>query len=336
MRILWVLLSALQLQFSPLLVRAASSSAVLRLDAAVDALVAADARLETLFQGDTIFDGVTWVHRGGSGYLIFSDVPGNTIEKLNPDGSVSAFQNNIFAGKDPSQAYQSSGSGGQKKFWMLGAEGITLDREGRIVYCAYSDGQIVRLEADGRHTILASHFGASRLNGPNDLVYKSDGALYFTDSRADTKRTDGEGVPHKGLYVLRGGEIQLLSKDIDHPNGVAFSPDEKYLYVTNTLLMNILRFDVQAGGIAGVAIFFDMSGEQGVGAPDGIKVDRQGNVYCTGPGGVWIISPEGKHIGTILAPTRISNLAFGGEDARTLYLTSFGALYRIPLKVAGR
>ena len=107
MRILWVLLGALQLQFSPLLVRAASSSAVLRLDAAVDALVAADARLETLFQGDTIFDGVTWVRRGGSGYLIFSDVPGNTIEKLNPDGSVSAFQNNIFAGKDPSQAYQS-------------------------------------------------------------------------------------------------------------------------------------------------------------------------------------------------------------------------------------
>jgi gluconolactonase len=336
MRILWLLLGALHLQFSPLLVRAASSSPVLRLDSAVDALVAADARLETLFQSDTIFDGATWVHHGGSGYLIFSDVPGNTIDKLNPDGSVSVFQNNIFAGKDPSQAYQSSGAGGQKKFWMLGAEGITLDRQGRIVYCAYSDGQIVRLEADGRRTILASRLGADRLNGPNDLVYKSDGALYFTDTRADTRRTDGEGVPHKGLYMLRAGEVQLLSKDIDHPNGVAFSPDEKYLYVSNTLLMNILRFDVQAGGITGVAVFFDMSDAKGVGAPDGIKVDRRGNVYCTGPGGVWIISSEGRHIGTILTPTRISNLAFGEEDARTLYLTSFGALYRIPLKVAGR
>lgn len=336
MRFLWLLLGAVHLQFSPMSVRAAGASPVLRLDAAVDALVPADARLETLFQGDTIFDGATWVHHGGSGYLIFSDVPGNTIDKLNPDGSVSVFQNNIFAGKDPSQAYQSSGSGGQKKFWMLGAEGITLDRQGRIVYCAYSDGQIVRLEADGRRTILASHLGASRLNGPNDLVYKSDGALYFTDSRADTKRTDGEGVPHKGLYMLRAGEVQLLSKDIDHPNGVALSPDEKYLYVSNTLLMNILRFDIQAGGIASVTVFFDMSDAKGVGAPDGIKVDQRGNVYCTGPGGVWIISPEGKHIGTILTPTRISNLAFGDADARTLYLTSFGALYRIPLKVAGR
>jgi gluconolactonase len=336
MKILWPLLCALSLPFGSSLARAPSDSPVLRLDSSVDALVAADASLQTLFQGDALFEGPTWVRDGGSGYLIFSDVPGNVINRLNPDGSVSAFLANIFTGKDTSEAYQSFGLGGQKKFRMLGANGITLDRQGRVVYCAYSDGQIVRLETDGRRTVLASRFAASRLNAPNDLVYRSDGSLYFTDSRAGTQRAEGEGVPHEGLYVLRAGEVQLLSKDIDHPNGVVFSPDEKYLYVSNSRLKNILRFDVQAGGIANEKVFVDMSRDKAGGAPDGLKVDRKGNVYSTGPGGVWIISSGGKHIGTILTPRQITNIVFGGKGSKTLYMTGFGSLYRIPLKVAGK
>lgn len=316
--------------------RSAAESTVVRLDPAIDALLEPNAKLETLYRRDSIFDGPAWIRNGGSGYLIFSDVPENVIDKLNADGSVSPFLKNIFAGGNRSAAYQSFGGPGQKKFRMLGADGITIDSRGRVVYCAYSDGEIIRLEADGRRIVLASRFAGRRLNAPNDLVYKSDGSLYFTDSRAGTKRADGTGVPHEALYMLRAGRVILLSKSIDHPNGVAFSPDEKYLYVTNTRRKNILRFDVKNAGIADETVFMDMNGVKDVGVPDGIKVDTSGDVYSTGPGGVWIMSPAGKHIGTIRTPARVSNMGFGGKDFKTLYMTAFGALYRVYVKVAGR
>jgi gluconolactonase len=336
MKVWRLLLCALSLQFSSSLAHTAGDSSVLRLNPSVDALVAGDASLETLAERDTTFEGPTWVPEGGSGYLIFADVPGNVIDRLNSDGSVSPFLENIFAGKDASEAYESFGLDGQKKFRMLGANGVTLDLQGRVVYCAYSDGQIVRLERDGRRTVLASHFAGHRINAPNDLVYGLDGALYFTDSRAGTRHADGDGVPHKGLYVLRKGEVRLLSKDIDHPNGVALSPDQTILYVTNTLQKNILRFDIQAGGVANEQIFADMSGDEAVGAPDGIKVDAHGNIYATGPGGVWILSPCGEHIGTIVTPKKITNMVFGGKDYSTLYMTGSGTLYRISLRSPAR
>ncbi len=127
----------------------------------------------------------------------------------------------------------------------------------------------------------------------------------------------------------------LLSKSIDHPNGLAFSPNEKYLYVSNTRRKNILRFDIQNGGISNERVFVDMSGDKEVGVPDGLKVDKKGDVYSTGPGGVWVISAAGKHVGTIRTPKRITNMAFGDKDFRTLYMTGFGALYRIRVKVPG-
>lgn len=331
----WLSFCALNLAFSSLLAQTAGDAPVLKLDSSVDALVAADARVETLFQRNTTFEGPAWVLNGGSGYLLFSDVPGNAINKLNADGSVSAFLENIFAGKDMSEAFQSFGLNGQEKRWMVGANGVALDRQGRVVYAAYSDGRIVRVESDGRRTVLASRFGSKRINAPNDLVYRSDGALYFTDSRAGTKRNGEEGVPHKGLYMLKAGEVRLLSKDIDHPNGLAFSPDEKYLYVTNSLIKNVLRFDVLADGIANEKVFIDMSGDKEAGLPDGIKSDRNGNVYSSGPGGVWIISSSGKHLGTIRAPREVHNFVFGDNDLKTLYMTGSGSLFRIRLKVAG-
>lgn len=327
----------LALQFAAALAQAAAGeSAIARLDPAVDALVAPGAPLQTVFEHETFFEGPHWIQHGDSGYLIFSDVPGNAIDELNPDGSVSVYLDKVFAGKDSSNAYQSMGGGGLPKFFMVGPNGVTTDRAGSVVYCAMSDGKIVRVEADGRRTVLASYFGTQHLNAPNDLVYGSDGSLYFTDSRAGTNRVHSAGVPHKGLYVLREGQVRLLSKDINHPNGVALSPDEKYLYVTNTLVENILRFDVQPEGIANPIVFVDMSGDSADGGPDGIKVDRTGNVYSTGPGGVWILSPEGKHLGTIQTPRQITNLAFGDGDLKTLYMTGLGAVYRISLKVSGK
>jgi gluconolactonase len=335
MRNQWLLVCALSLAFSSPWAPAADAEAVRRLDPSLNALVAADTRLETLLERETTFEGPTWIRNAGSGYLIFTDVPGNAIDKLNPDGSVSVFLDNIFAGKDKSDAVQSFGLNGEHKFWMLGANGTTLDRQGRVVYCALSDGQVVRLESDGTRTVLASRFEGSRLNRTNDLVYKSDGTLYFSDSGRSQKRSDGEGVPFKALYALKGSDLRLLSKDIDHPNGMAFSPDEKYLYVTNSLVKNVLRFDVVADGIANEKVLIDMSGEPGEGVPDGVKLDQKGNVYSTGPGGVWIISPSGKHLGTIMTPKHVNNLAFGGDDLKTLYMAAFGALYRIKMKVAG-
>lgn len=328
---------AASLLWNPAPTRAADATAVLRLDPAVDAILPADSRLETLFERRSIFDGPTWVGAGGSAFLIFSDVPGNVIYELTSDGKVSVFLRNIFSGGDPSAAYQSFGLDGARKFRMLGADGVTLDPRGRIVYCAYSDGRIVRLENDGRRTVLASRFDGRRLNAPNDLVYDSHGSLYFTDSRAATRHADGDGVSHEGLYVLRADKVVLLTGRIDHPNGLAFSPDEKYLYVTDTRRKRVLRLDVRAGRIADEEVFVDMSSDREPGAPDGIKVDEAGNVYSTGPGGVWIISSAGRHLGTIRTPTKATNMAFGGGDSRrSLYITAFGALYRIRLKAAVR
>jgi len=222
-----------------------------------------------------------------------------------------------------------------QNYYMLGANGTTLDRQGRLVYCEYSDGQIVRLEKDGGRTVLAGRFDGKRLNGPNDLVYKSNGSLYFTDSRESAKRPDGEGVPYKGLYLLKDGKVQLLTNDISHPNGLAFTPDEKYFYANNTDLKTIMKYEVQPDDtIANPKVFIDMSDDKAPGAPDGMKVDKKGNVYCTGPGGVWIISPAGKHLGTILTP-RATNMTFGGDDAKTLYVTGASFVARIPLKAVG-
>jgi gluconolactonase len=303
----------------------------------VNALVAADAKLEEVFLHEgTTFEGPTWVRQGGGGYLLFTDVPGNIIEKLNPDGTASVFVDHIFAGKDPSQAFESFGLQGMKKLRMMGANGATLDQQGRLIYCAYSDGQLVRLEKDGQRTVLASHFGAYHINAPNDVVVKSDGSIWFTDSRAGVKRGDVEGVPHKGLYELKDGQVRLISHDIDHPNGLAFSLDEKYLYVTNSLVKNVLRFDVMGDAVSKEKVLIDMSGDQEYGLPDGIKLDRKGNIYSTGPGGIWIVSPEGKHLGTIVTPKQVNNFTFGGKDLKTLYMVGYGVVYRMGVKVGAR
>jgi gluconolactonase len=341
------LLGVLTLLLSLLRAQTAGDHIVVRLDPSLDALVAEDAKLETLFEGGprVSFEGPTWVHDGKSGFLIFTDVPGNVINKWTPDGKVSVFLDHIYTG-NPSEAYRAPGNR-----VMIGANGTTLDRQGRLVYTEYSAGQIVRLEKDGKRTVLAERFDGRRINAPNDLVFKSDGSLYFTDSRASSEQPDGlhcgewwmlcgpqakDRVPHKGVYLVKAGKVQLLSKDIDHPNGLTFSPDEKYFYVSNSLVKNILGFDVRPDGtMSNEKVFIDMSSDKADGLPDGIKVDTEGDVYCTGPGGIWIMSPTGKHLGTILTPQHATNFTFGGDDAKTLYITGVSSLSRVPLKVAG-
>ena len=178
-----------------------------------------------------------------------------------------------------------------------------------------------------------------RLNSPNDLVFKADGSLYFTDPTAGLRLQDKDPqreLPFAGVYRVANGKVQLLSKDFTRPNGIAFSPDEKFLYVNDTAKKIIMRFEVQPdGGVANGQVITDMTPDTAPGAPDGMKVDQKGNIYCTGPGGFWIMSPEGKHIVTVKTRELPANLNWGDADAKTLYLTARTGLYRIHLNVPG-
>ena len=190
-------------------------------------------------------------------------------------------------------------------------------------------------------TVLADRYEGKRLNSPNDLVYRSDGTLYFTDPPFGLPRFHDDPAreaPYTGVYCLRDGRLALVSNDLTGPNGIAFSPDERHLYVSNwdTKRKVIMRYDVQRdGGLRNGRVFFDMGGAPGEEALDGLKVDQRGNVYASGPGGVWIISPAGKHLGTLRAPQVPANMAWGDSDSRTLYLTARAGLYRVRLGVPG-
>jgi gluconolactonase len=311
---------------------------VARLNRELDDIVPGDAKVEKLAGSFGFLEGPVWVH--GGGYLLFSDIPANVIFKFSPDtGKVSvAVPYSGFTGVDASGAGMQMNDG-QGVVTLLGSNAVTLDPQGRIVYCAHGDRQVVGLEADGRRTVLATQFEGKRLNSPNDLVYKSDGSLYFTDPPAGLRDGDKDPkkeLPFNGVYLLKEGQLRLLIKDMTLPNGLAFTPDEKYLYVNDSVNKTIMRYEVQPdGALANGKVWVDMSPDKAPGVPDGMKVDQKGNIYCTGPGGFWIMSPDGRHLGTVLTSELPANLAFGDPDGKTLYLTARTSLYRIHLKIPG-
>jgi gluconolactonase len=316
---------------------ARAQSAVERLDPALDALVAPDTRIEKIHEDDQFFEGPVWHHGKEGNFLTFSDLISNRIDKWDPKTKqVTTYLADIWKGKDNSNAIAQERNG--KKYVQVGANGETLDKEGRLVFVAMGSGQVVRREADGKLTVLASEYEGHHLNAPNDLVIKSNGDIYFTDIRANTKSSDytpPEGVPHTGVYRLKGGQLTLLTKDLDAPNGIAFSPDEKVLYVNDIRAKKVWRYDVKADGtVENARVFIDMNSDSRPGLPDGMKIDIKGNVWDAGPGGIWIITPQGKHIGTILTPERLSNLAWG-DDGHTLYTTGGTMVTRIRVKAEG-
>ena len=302
---------------------------VVRLDSAVNAIVPRDATVEKLAGGFQFTEGPVW---HPDGYLLFSDPNANTIYRWTPDGQVSVFRaKSGYAGVDVGE------------YGQPGSNGLTLDLEGRLTIDEHGRRRVVRQEKNGVVTILADRYQGKRLNSPNDLVYRSDGSLYFTDPPfglpkffADPRKE----LPFSGVYrVARDGTVRLVTNDLTGPNGLAFSPDERFLYVDNWDVNRkvIMRYPVLAdGSVTAGTVFLDVTkshpGEQ---AWDGLKVDQMGNVYAAGPEGIWILSPEGKHLGTIKAAETPANFAWGDDDGRTLYITARTGLYRVRLNVPG-
>ena len=287
-------------------------------------------------------EGPVWIP---AGYLLFAEIPGNSILKWTPGGGASVFLHpSGYLGTDPYAGPEP------------GSNGMTLDARGRLTVAGHARRNVWRLEAmdpRARITVLADTYGGKRLSSPNDLVYKSDGSLYFTDPPYGLP-TQSDDDPAKelhinGVYRVPGAlsqkpgappareKLQLLVKDLPRPNGIAFSPDEKWLYVNNTAPKKLwMRYRVKAdGSLADGTVFYDATSDNSPGAPDGMKVDKSGNVYSAGPGGVWIFSPEGKHLGTIRVPEVVGNLAWGDADGKSLYITASTSVYRIRLKIAG-
>jgi gluconolactonase len=295
-------------------------------------IVGPNPKIFKLAEGFQFTEGPIWVPDGK--HLLLSDPNRNTIYKYTPNGNepgrLEVFRTpSGYAGADIA-AYGQPGS-----------NGLTLDRQGRLTINQHGNRRVVRLEKDGREMVLADRFDGKRLNSPNDLVYRSDGTLFFTDPPfglpkfSDDPRKE---LPFSGVYSIHQGKLQRLNTDLAGPNGIAFSPDEKYLYVGNwdEKKKVVMRYEVSAGGtLSNAKLFFDMTGAPGEDAIDGVKVDQAGNVYVSGPGGLWVISAAGTHLGTIVAPKHIHNMAWGDDDGKTLYLCARSGLYRMRLNIAG-
>jgi gluconolactonase len=326
--------------------QSADDKSVVRLDPALDALVSPDAKVELIKGGFGFTEGPVWVQKGKTGYLLFTDIPGNVIYKLTPDGTASVYLYNAgYNGPEPWRwgGIQNNGRDRSdprfEEFPMIGADGLTLDRQGRVIICTFAGRSLVRLENDGKRTVLADSYEGKHFNGPNDVVVKRDGGIYFTDTYGGLRLRDKDprkGLEYNAVFLWRNGKLTLLIKDMPATNGLAFSPDEKFLYVNGSRDNYVRRYDVLADGtLANGKLFIDLSKETERGITDGLRVDTKGNLYETGPGGVWVISPEGKHLGTIRAPEQSTNIGFGDADKKTLYIAARTSIYKIRVNTPG-
>lgn len=301
---------------------------VVRKDPGLDAIVGFNPKLFKLAEGFAFTEGPVWLPDERA--LLFSDPNRNTIYRYDSQGALSVFRSpSGYEGADIAEYKQP------------GSNGLALDPRGRLTINEHGNRRVSRLDADGRVMTLADRFQGQRLNSPNDLVYRSDGALFFTDPPFGLPKVYDD--PRKelrssGVYALHRGELRLVTDELRGPNGIAFSPDERYLYVGNWDEQRkvVMRYEAREDGSWSKGrVFIDMTAAPGEDAIDGIKVDVAGNVYVSGPGGLWVVSPSGVHLGTIITPRHVHNMAWGDADRKTLYLCARDRLYRMPLNIAG-
>jgi gluconolactonase len=293
----------------------------------IEGILPADARLERVAGGFEFTEGPVW---SADGALLFSSPNTNAIYRWHPAGRVTVFRSKSgYTGFDIG------------RFAQPGSNGLTFDPEGRLTICQHGNRRVIRVEPHGNITVLADRYDGLRLNSPNDLVYRSDGALFFTDPPfgfPDGFDDPGKELPFSGVFAVRDGAISLVDDSLEGPNGLAFSPDERFLYVGNwdperKVVMSYQLDD--AGGVVASRVFFDMTDAPGEDAIDGIKVDQTGNLYVCGPGGIWVLSPQAEHLATLKLPEDPHNLAWGDEDARSLYVTALTSVYRLRLNAVG-
>jgi gluconolactonase len=312
----------------PIVVRNASGTlgSIERLDPELDKLLAKDAVIEKLAEGFNWSEGPVWMP---GGYLLFSDVPMNTIFRWEEDKGLTVFvQPSGYTGTPP-------------RAGEPGSNGLTRDKQGRLIACQHGDRRVARLE-HGRWVTIADRYEGKRFNSPNDVVIKSNGDFYFTDPPYGLPKNMEDStkeIPFQGVYRVsaKDGKVTLLTSEVTRPNGIAFSPDEKLLYVASSDSRKAIwmAYPVLNDGTLGQGqIFKDVTGSKRRGAPDGMKVDSKGNLWATGPGGVLIFSPDGKHLGTLLTGQATANCAWG-DDGKTLYITADMFLCRVRTKVKG-
>jgi gluconolactonase len=300
----------------------------------IDRLVPRDAKIEVLAGGFEWSEGPVWVRDGG--YVLFSDIPQNAVYRWKEGEGTSVY-------------LQPAGyTGAKRRAGELGSNGLTLDADGRLVLCQHGDRRIARMDAAldaprSAFETLAASYGGARFNSPNDLVYRSNGDLYFTDPPYGLEQQvddPGRELDFQGVYRLAtDGTVTLLTKAMTRPNGIGFSPDERTLYVAQSdpAAARWMAFPVEADGTLGKGrVLLDVTDSVIVrpGLPDGLAVDVDGNLFATRPGGVYVISPEGKHLGTIVTGEATANCAFG-DDGRTLYITADTYLMRVRLTTTG-
>lgn len=272
-------------------------------------LIDKNAELSTVATGFGFTEGPVW---DDAGFLYVSDETLNKIFRVGLDGS----KREVIALGDP--------------------DGNTYDRQHLLIDCASVLRAIIEIAPDGKYKILADKFEGKRFNSPNDVIIGPDSAIYFTDPTLDLVQGQKQEIPFQGVYRLdANGNVTLLTKDLSQPNGLAFSPDGKSLYVDDSELRNIRIYDFANGAVSNGRIFGSEPGGKGDGVPDGMKVDTAGNIFVTGPGGIWVWDPQGHHLGTIVVPEQPANLTWGDKDHGTLYLTATTSVYKIRTKVYG-
>jgi gluconolactonase len=267
-------------------------------------LIPRDAKLEVVASGFGFTEGPVW---DPGGFLYVSDEELNKISRVYLDGRKEV----LVSLGDP--------------------DGNTYDQQHRLVDCASTLRAIIRISPDGKYTILADRFEGKKFNSPNDVVLGPDGALYFTDPTLDLPKGEKQEFAYQGVFRLdAGGKVTLLTKELSQPNGLAFSPDGKKFYVDDSQQRNIRVYDFRSDGtIVNGRVFAEEPGGRGDGVPDGMKVDRDGNLYVTGPQGIWIWDAEGHHLGTIVMPEQPANLAWGDSDVGALYITATTSVYKL-------